>query len=255
MGKAIFICTLLVFNSALAVFCPARPSLIKEVQYDDFVYQQWRGNDFNEQSARDKKADTPYLNEYLSQVAIKIEVDPIKILENQLRFFPHGTLGRERYTAVMSGEVGKITLLSCIENHLFEAHLEKSPFGSMPVSEFVALMFRKNESEEFLIEISFGTEEGVGAGIEFLRARAKVLTSENWRYITNLHNHPFMLTNPTGDFGGSLVPSGEAQYGDISVYLSDSKNLKMQSASITNGFNTVTFNEDEILGPISKWRY
>ena len=132
---------------------------------------------------------------------------------------------------IISGEVGKIRPINCVEALLFENLLGFSPQASQ---EFRGLVL-KSSSDMIRIYFSFD-RAGLDGGIATSEVFNKKIQSDllqGWKIHLDLHNHPFSFENPYGDIGGNIAPSGA----DEKTYLFE----KPEKAVITNGVDSAEF--------------
>ncbi|MFS4461066.1 hypothetical protein [Bdellovibrio sp. HCB2-146] len=128
--------------------------------------------------------------------------------------------------------------ISYLEEMLFELHQEKLKrplFGSY--SEFGAHILR--DSNDTLVVIFVSNPKD--AMVPTIRTTTELLESylaKGFQYYTFVHNHPFNFDNPE-DHGGTTIPSGNLNYGDVSAFIMYRNKYGLQNAWITNGFNTI----------------
>lgn len=159
-----------------------------------------------------------------------------------------------RHDLLLRGTVGSISPASCLEKYIFGMHLQKFSPSVFP-AEFSAFVFRSKKKAGWLrIYFSFGDGRTFESTPEWdQRFRDTMLTSppqnprvltriykdmaklKAWDFKVLIHSHPFMINFPQPHVGGTVLPSDE----DIKGWVYLSKNLKMKSAWITNGLDSI----------------
>lgn len=177
------------------------------------------------------------LIEFRQEVRSRANTNPYELLKKQKEVFTK--FGAKeylpRYDLVLSQEIYPISFL---EEMLLELHIEllgKPLFGSY--SEFGANILVGPQGQMVIIFISNPAEAMVPAN----SAREKLLKkylAEGYRFKIHIHNHPFNFTNPD-DIGGTTIPSGQEQWGDVGTFRFEKKSFNLENAWITNGFNTL----------------
>lgn len=171
-----------------------------------------------------------------AQALVK-DTDPYALLKRQQALFVRVgyTEFLPRFDLVIAKKIHPISLL---EQALLEFHsqvMKKPLFKSY--SEFGANVLVKDNK----IAIVFTSNES-DAVVPDSKARQEALQKflqQGYRYKFHIHNHPFNLDNPSGDIGGTTIPSGNQQFGDVGTYLYEAKNLGLENAWITNGFSSL----------------
>lgn len=193
----------------------------------------WRSSPF---------AESKVVRTFRESISERVNVDPIYLLEKQLeifrRFIPDSPFN-DLTAKIISGEIGRIEGVSCLEESILEAHLRK--FG--PAREFSAIVLEKDDDHGPLskVHIHSNGDFGVNNSREFDR-RIQADIDVGWKMVIHLHNHLFVFDNPYGDIAGTTVPSE----GDLSYYQKLRRKFGLKQAWITNGFNTVKIEIDEL---------
>lgn len=186
---------------------------------------------------------TPLLNRYLHEVSQFTFTDPIQLLARQQSIFvkAYGERSGLAFAQLMEGRIGNIAGRRCIDALLLETHLSHQT-TTIPPTEFIAVTLRKGRMMRFYQVI------GRGYGAPQLPPEVLAALNEGWIFANHLHNHPFYVPRSSNhDIAGTLIPSGAVEDGgmDIGEYLRWRTELGLQSASITNGFNTLTLDASE----------
>ncbi|QDK37396.1 hypothetical protein DOE51_07250 [Bdellovibrio sp. NC01] len=166
-----------------------------------------------------------------------VDTDPYALLKRQQNLFVRVgyTEFLPRFDLVMSK---KIYSMSLLEQALLEIHsqvMKKPLFNSY--SEFGANVLVKEQK----IAIIFTSNES-DAMVPDSKTRRQFLQKfldAGYTYKFHIHNHPFNFDNPSKDIGGTTIPSGNHEFGDVGTYLDENKNLGLQNAWITNGFSSL----------------
>lgn len=167
---------------------------------------------------------------------------PIKqddLLKRQRAIFE--VFGKEAtiaYDQLLTGAVGNIHPMRCLEGLLLHEHLVKQA-TDIPETEFAAhLLKRGNKIRIYQLG---GTSLSPA---EFSHVHPRIMNdiAAGWTFATHIHNHPFIVSNlPDNDIAGTLIPSGTVQFsGDLMVYEKIRKEFGLADAWITNGFDSLT---------------
>lgn len=190
----------------------------------------------------------PAFLSYQNWVKANTTTDPIELLKRQRKFFSSNdmteSVDTRKMDLVMAGQIGEIHPITCLESLLLVEHTAKFPLEKTP-NEFVAAILQKGS----LLKIYFLSdkiEEGSAPKAEVTNQEIQKDLKLGYTYLINLHNHPFMLSNPTGDIGGTTLPSGDSDYGDVYVFNNLVVAFQLKNAWITNGFNSVRLNQKDI---------
>ena len=137
------------------------------------------------------------------------------------------------------GIAGAIRPISCLEALLVEVQLQRQSMIEHP-TEFGALILRSPTDAK--LRIYYSTQDVMGLrGIHpEIKERLDSDLSSEWVLWTHLHNHPFDFSNQV-NFLGAPVPS----LSDVHAYRSQKEELGLQSARVTNGFDTIEISAEE----------
>lgn len=174
---------------------------------------------------------------------------------DSLRFLKRGRASYSRYRAdvkryddVLSGQVGSITAINCLQAIIFSAHNKMRPLNVKP-SEFVAYIFRKHDQ----LKVIFSSQTVLSPNSSIALLHAKNLHQKKWNLLAHIHNHPFIDKTS----GGDVMASGEGgsdRFGDIGVFLKLHNQMALQEAWVTNGFHTLILRKDDFQ-KIEQWKY
>lgn len=177
------------------------------------------------------------VGELRKEVSSRTNTDPYELLKRQKKVFEN--VGAKeflpRFDFVLSQ---KLYVTSFLEEVLLELHSEilgRPLFGSY--SEFGANVLVGPQNELVIIFIS-NSSDAMVPGNSLREEWLKKYLAQGYRFKIHIHNHPFNFSNPD-DIGGTTIPSGFAQWGDVGTFLFEKKNFSLENAWITNGFNTL----------------
>lgn len=176
-----------------------------------------------------------------------IDTDPIALLRRQRSIYARfgDRAGLRKYDLIMSGQLGKIAPINCIESLFFAQQLRVFPASlqSMEVPEREAFILKSPDASA--LRIYFDTQGGDSVGNDaYVKAHVAEDVGQGWVLSAHIHNHFFRLRNSTGDYAGTVIPSE----GDRWAYVDAGKGLNLRSAWITNGISTVHIERDEFPG-------
>lgn len=179
----------------------------------------------------------------------RADVDPRALLRRQLELYRRLGVkdGAAKLQAVLDGRAGRLERMNCLETLLFAEHEARFPVEDTQ-SEFLAVVLRRGPELRVYL-LSQRGEPGVGPGLGAVEPRLRADAAAGWALDATLHNHPFMFDNPYGDISGVLVPSGDAQGGDLASFQRLAREYGMREAWITNGFDSVRLGaaDDDLL--------
>lgn len=135
---------------------------------------------------------------------------------------------QERFESILSGKVGRLSKIRCIEALLMgEANnrreMRKSPY------EIGALILWRSEDDALKIYLGLGDTTSVPMD-EFESLLERDIKA-GWRMWVHIHNHPFSLEKPYDENGGYTAPST----GDLQFYKTWRRKWRLEEAWITNG--------------------
>jgi hypothetical protein len=171
------------------------------------------------------------------EVSARTDVDPYFLLKKQKEIFKKVGFAKllPRFDLALAQKISEISFL---EEILFELHsekIQKSLFVSY--SEFAANILLGPKGELAILFISNSQDASV-PDTELRRKVLKEYLAKGYRYQIHIHNHPFNFNNPD-DMGGTTIPSGDAHWGDVGVYLLEKQKYQLENAWITNGFSSL----------------
>jgi hypothetical protein len=189
------------------------------------------------QESRD--SDFPNLQSFKSEISRQTSVDTIFLAHRQMEFFREMPDALLTYQQILDENLGRIRDLNSDEKNLFELHLKRND----PESEFCAIFLSKKNKRIALIE-SKGLR-GQASCTQVL-SRAKALQAQKWKLESQIHNHPFLFSNPHGDIAGVIFPSDV----DVRSHLRWKNEMGLKTALISNGFFTFEYKIGEIKSPL-----
>lgn len=183
---------------------------------------------------------------YRFWVETKTDTDQILLLKRQrelyAQYFPDCV---PRFDKLIAGEIGEIKEINCLESLLVATHNNRYPLKNTP-SEFGGYYLIKKQNDKVNIKIYFTSNNVLSVNpSEMVENSIKEDIKTGWKVIFHIHNHPFIFSNTSGDYGGTIIPSGDKTYGDVSVFIKDRKKFGIKNALITNGFDTIYIDSKE----------
>lgn len=185
------------------------------------------------------------LLEYQGMISNETVTDQSYLLQRQINLLdkndPESQTLRQLFDDVGAQRIGHIRPINCLESLLFKLHLSLQGVGS--ASEFSAGIFKQTIKGKPYLKIIFASNDKINAP-----DLTELLIKENKPIWTFFHNHFFVFDLPTGDIGGTLVPSGDDSPGtflhplaDLAVFRKLGQKLGLKEAWITNGFDSSHF--------------
>lgn len=232
------LCSLLLFCCSVSFANPCPRSLDNAYSSrdgDGFYYVV----DFPKSAVQAKPHSQFYaLLKLQENVKAKTSVDPIVLLEKQLRFYLKIPHIRKRFEKIINQEIGKVRSINCLESFLYDSHLKRFKRAS----EFQAFAYSKKGSDKVRILVtSQNSLSSVSSGSRVLSLRASY-PKKGWLLNSHLHNHPFSFDNPYGDVAGTIIPSEP----DASTYRALRREEGLKQALLTNGISTFVLKGAEI---------
>lgn len=182
-------------------------------------------------------ADSTSLLSFRSWVRAQVNPNQNELLRRQRDRYvlAFGAAEGINYDLLISGMVGKILPLRCLDGLLLEAlnsihslHTKQAEFFAWILESAVAMGQKKTR-------ILFQSSNHLYVSIsDTLTTQMKQALSEGWLLKSNLHNHPFFFNNPVGDIAGTIMPSES----DRATYINYAQKFGLLEACITNGFDT-----------------
>lgn len=218
--------------AAACVWDGPRATLVDEPL---FVVSRWEG-DAAALLAEGRAVPAPVAR-FRAWASARTDTDAFALLRRQHELYLRVNPGdAEKVRLVLSRSAGRVVPMSCAELLLFAD--QQSRFPVQDYTEFLAFTLRK-DGRLRVYSISSGARTGSVGGTDRVRPFIEADRAAGWTVEQSLHNHPFNFDNPSGDIGATLVPSGEAGWGDIGAFRRQFADWGMAEAAITNGFDTV----------------
>jgi hypothetical protein len=202
---------------------------------DATVLQYWNFQD-DSILRSESLPDLPSFSSYRKAVQARLNVDPLSLLD---RYFRIGIEGGDAYNldVVRNDSAHFIRPIRCLEALLLDAQIERTPKMLVAPTELLAFYLRHPDGR---LRVYYLTDDLAGIWkMESLSAKIHEDLQEGWIVIGNLHNHSFFLDHLEHPDvihpQGVLSPSAN----DMQVLKEAKSELGLQSALITNGFNTI----------------
>jgi len=175
---------------------------------------------------------SPALADFRARVEAVTAVTHRALLEAQL---PHVEGGdAENVRLVLSGEVGAIRPIRCLEALLLATQAERTLAQGRPMAdhptEFLAYVLERGGVRK--VWYYTVDQAGVG-GLAALHGPVAADVREGWAVVVALHNHNFFLDSAR--ILGGVAPSAT----DVGYLANMAPQLGIPRASITNGFHTL----------------
>jgi hypothetical protein len=132
-------------------------------------------------------------------------------------------------TYILTGQVGRIHGISCLESLPFRELLGTVDIRNAP-AEFYATLPRRDDRWALIADV-YGDNLYSVEETEAARGRRLELQANGWRLVATYHNHPFHQPDSMGDFGGVLLPS----FADLQLH----DELEPEYSLISNGLDTL----------------
>lgn len=207
-------------------------------QAADTVYQSWT-YEAAQLSGPVTLSRLPALSSFLDTVRTRVgALDARGLLSRQIAYYagrPDADSRREAANGrlVLSGAVGTLRRVNCLEALLVEYQAARFAMASHP-TEFQAVVMERSDAGSRRVRVYFaGSSAPWPPRANLILEHAAADRREGWRAVAHVHNHPFLFSNE-GDIAGANAPSlTDVQFWR---YLRDS--LGLESARVTNGFAT-----------------
>jgi hypothetical protein len=177
------------------------------------------------------------LASYRASVSSKLNTDPLALLERYSKTNPDPADGFNLALMLRSFPY-YVRPMHCLESLLLSRQLSRNPKMLTDPTEFVAVFMQNVDSR---LRVYFVTDDI--NGLRKLKPLFDAIQSDlnaGWHMIGNLHNHSFFLDNINLDEKhhpqGVLSPSAS----EITIFEIMRSNFQLESAFITNGFNTIS---------------
>lgn len=228
--------------AAAAGACAWGSAAAKLVDEPLFVVSRWEG-DAALLLAEGRAVPGP-VAAFRAWASVRTDTDAFALLRRQHELYRRlGLADAEKVRLILSRSAGRVAPMSCLELLLFADHQARFPVQHY--TEFLAFTLRK-EGRLRVYAISSGERTGSVGGTDRVRPFIEADRARGWTVAQNLHNHPFNFDNPSGDIGATLVPSGEAGWGDIGTFRRQFADWSLADAAITNGFDTVHLSAGDV---------
>lgn len=182
-----------------------------------------------------------YLEDIASAAGVDV-FDQHALLERQRDIFVEflGPEEGEPFDLLLSGAVGEITPVTCLQSILFDLQNRDFPVWEEP-TETGAMVLTRGFGSVTLVRVYVLTQQG-NASISFhdVLPRVRADVEAGWDLRAHFHSHPFAPDNPI-DIAGTTIPSSA----DASTYRSLRDELDLQEAWITNGIHSLRLGAGE----------
>ena len=215
---------------------PVAPVVLRQAA--DTVYQSWT-YEARQMPGAVAPSELPALSAFLDTVRTRVgALDAHALLSRQIAYYagrPDSASQGEAANGrlVLSGAVGTLRPIDCLEALLVEYQAARFPMASHP-TEFQAVVMERSDAGTRRVRVYFA---GSGAPwpprANLLLERVAADRREGWRAVAHLHNHPFLFASG-GDIAGANAPS----LTDVQFWRHLREAVGVESARVTNGFVT-----------------
>lgn len=184
------------------------------------------------------------LTAYHRSVAASHPTDPVALIQRKadiLRLLQRPTINLEQ---IVSGQVGSIRRIDCLDAVLFRMHDRHFPVRQAP-TEFSAFVLRDEDAGMVKIYLSTSDSRHVGTVFPVVYEELENDLLSGWQLWYHLHNHPFEFKQ-VFDLGGSIAPSDAADFGDLHYYQVKLALYNPREVRITNGISTLVISWAEL---------
>lgn len=215
---------------------PVAPEVLRQAA--DTVYQSWTF-EAGQMPGPVTPSELPALSAFLDTVRTRVgALDAHALLSRQIAHYasrPDSASQGEAANGrlVLTGAVGTLRPIDCLEALLVEYQAARFPMASHP-TEFQAVVMERSDGGTRRVRVYFA-----GSGAPW-PPRANLLLEhvaadrrEGWRAVAHLHNHPFLFASE-GDIAGANAPS----LTDVQFWRHLRDALGLEGARVTNGFAT-----------------
>ena len=247
--KKVFFAALLFFplqlQMSVASDCRFESDAAVLEKSDSHLLQYW---EFSGNTVTDSVSlpDSPVLAAYRKSVEAQFDTDPNQLLK---RYSLTGPTPDDAFNldVAMKSAPQSIRIIHCLEALLLDQQIKRTPQMLTEPTEFFALYLRNTIGQ---LRVYFLTDDMGGVrGMGSLKTAVTVDLHAGWSFVGNLHNHSFSLDSLGDSLGhdrktypqGVLAPSAN----DMKVFQAMKADMGLQSASITNGFNTIWISSDD----------
>lgn len=234
-------------NFATANECQlsSEPVIISQETHE--LHQFWTLED-DSIFTSNKMPDSPALIHYLNEIKSKIsDTNPRLLLLKQYNdFMLSGSSELVAEAANMSLAAnmiaGKFHSINCLEALLLSQQIDRGLSWDTPM-EFSAFILKSKIGEKSYLKIYYSTNDRPGGKIS---SQVMGLIQDDllkgWILLNHLHNHNFNM--PVSN-GVVLVGGPSPGLSDVSLYRDLLNSIGLNSASVTNGFDTLNIDSSE----------
>ena len=140
------------------------------------------------------------IENYRDLVASRVESsDPIDLLKRQRDLFgsAFGNIAAAPYDQLIDGELGTIGDMTCLQQALFDTHLSRLD-SPLDLVEFQVCSF---SPEGTLTVLALYGNKISPPLFENIQSIVQGKLADGYRFVSHIHNHPFVVENSTGDYG------------------------------------------------------
>jgi hypothetical protein len=220
---------------------PSPPEVLH--QAGDTLHQRWTASADAIPDAWTPDA-LPALRDFRAAIGARLpSVDAHVLLRRQADYWASRSVadGRresENGRLVLSGAVGTLRPIACLEALLLDHQAARFPMVTRP-TELQALVLRRAATADEPARIRvYVAASGAPWPPRFTPAVDSLVARDlraGWTAHAHLHNHPFYLDQQSADIAGANAPS----LSDVQVYRALRESIGLERAWITNGFTTV----------------
>jgi len=198
--------------------------------------------------ASNKIPNSTSLLKYLSTIKNKIpDTDPYSLLHKEYNDFmntgvPELMAEAPNMLLALSNKVGTFHSINCLEALLLSQQTERGLSWDNPM-EFSAFILKGVEGSNSLLKIYYSTNDRPGGKIDSqVMNLIQTDLSNGWVLLNHLHNHTF---NTPVSNGITLVGGPSPSLSDVDLYRQFYSSMSLESASVTNGFDTLHIDNSE----------
>lgn len=238
LAIALFVQILLSVGSAFGNECQISQAPTVLFQAPHELHEIWTIDDSPIYGSH-RVTDENVLSDYQSEIKKRVpDLNQFSILQHEYQDFIQS--GNPIYISeattaklVLTKKAGSIRPINCLESLLLSIQLKRQPMIEQP-SEFSAFILTKADATQSKLKIYYSTFDRPGGKVSSLVTELLETDLANgWTLWRHLHNHNFFFQNSISVMGGTC-PSRP----DLQLYLELVRNYGLQSAAVTNGFDT-----------------
>lgn len=167
--------------------------------------------------------------------------DQVALLERQRDVFDNAGFGNpEPWNAVISGEVGTLTDVTCLQSILFDQQNQDWPLWNAPTEAGAWVLTREQGGSTELRVHLLTQDAAMGIFGEEHRTAAEASIAEGWTLFAHWHNHFYAPNNPD-DLAGTVLPSDA----DLATYRDLRDTHGLEQAWVTNGLHALLLPREE----------